>query len=73
MAGHSQLANPGLPGVATNRIGPPAVVSEATDEYLASEDSIGNWIADRCVVDTTAWENVTALFGSYSDCARIAG
>jgi putative DNA primase/helicase len=57
------------------RIGlaPPAVVSEATDEYLAAEDSIGNWIADRCVVDTTAWENVTALFGSYSDWARIAG
>jgi hypothetical protein len=40
-------------------VAPPAV--EATDEYLASEDSIGNWIADRCVVDTTAWENVTAL------------
>jgi putative DNA primase/helicase len=57
------------------RIGlaPPSSVTEATEEYLASEDSIANWIADRCVADAAAWESVTALFGSFSDWAQKVG
>jgi putative DNA primase/helicase len=57
------------------RIGlaPPAIVAEATDEYLADQDSIALWIADRCIVDAIAWTSVTVLFASYSDWAQKAG
>lgn len=57
------------------RIGlaPPTIVADATEEYLASQDSIALWIEDRCIVDATAWTNVTELFVSYSNWAQKAG
>jgi putative DNA primase/helicase len=57
------------------RIGlaPPSVVAEATKEYLASQDSITLWIEDRCIIDASAWTNVTELFASYSNWAQKAG
>jgi putative DNA primase/helicase len=51
----------------------PKVVTDATEEYLASEDTITVWIEDRCVVDADCSEKVGDLFASYSDWAQKAG
>jgi putative DNA primase/helicase len=51
----------------------PKVVTDATEEYLASEDTITVWIEDRCVVDAKYSEKVGDLFSSYSDWAQKAG
>jgi putative DNA primase/helicase len=57
------------------RIGlnPPPIVREATDAYLASEDSIANWIAERCVVAKREEDRSTALFESWKQFAEATG
>jgi phage/plasmid-associated DNA primase len=49
------------------------VVSEATDEYLASEDAIGRWLEECCVRDPSAWTGTTDLFGSWKSWAENNG
>jgi len=51
----------------------PQVVSEATDEYLASEDAIGRWLEECCVRDPSAWTGTTDLFGSWKSWAENNG
>jgi putative DNA primase/helicase len=55
------------------RLSPPPVVCEATEAYLASENSVANWIEDCCDQDRNAWESSTALFASWVLWADKAG
>ena len=43
-------------------LNPPAVVREATEQYLAAQDSIGRWIEECCVVDPRCWTTSKTLF-----------
>jgi len=54
-------------------LNPPAVVRDATDAYLASEDSIANWIEERCTVVPNEQDRATALFESWTQWAQAAG
>lgn len=40
----------------------PKAVSEATQDYFASEDLLARWIEDRCDVSGAHWTSTTALF-----------
>ena len=51
----------------------PKIVTDATEEYLADEDTITAWIEDRCIRDNSAWESTNDLFGSYSNWAQKSG
>jgi putative DNA primase/helicase len=51
----------------------PQVVSEATDEYLASEDAIGRWLEECCVRDPSAWTGTADLFSSWKSWAENNG
>jgi putative DNA primase/helicase len=57
------------------RIGlnPPASVMEATDEYFQDEDSIANWIDERCEVGKGLSARASMLFVSWKDYAERAG
>jgi phage/plasmid-associated DNA primase len=52
---------------------PPQVVSEATDEYLASEDVINRWLEECCVKDPQAWTATADLYGSWKAWAENNG
>lgn len=54
-------------------LNPPATVRDATAAYLAAEDAIATWMEDCCTLDPNAWENSTALFGSWTGWATKAG
>jgi putative DNA primase/helicase len=43
----------------------PQRVMAATDAYFAHEDIIGNWIAEKCVLDPEAWTPTTRLHRSF--------
>ncbi len=47
----------------------PSVVTEATADYFAGEDLMGQWLADRCNVQAGRWELPAKL---YSDWQRYA-
>ena len=51
----------------------PQVVSEATDEYLASEDVINRWLEECCVKDPQAWTATGDLYGSWKAWAENNG
>ncbi|WP_230164883.1 phage/plasmid primase, P4 family [Roseomonas sp. CECT 9278] len=57
------------------RIGlaPPAIVREATDAYLAAEDTLGLWLAECCAVAPDRYALTSTLFGSWSEWAKRAG
>lgn len=57
------------------RIGlaPPASVVDATDEYFRNEDSIANWIDERCDVGKGLLTPSAKLFASWKDFAEKAG
>lgn len=52
---------------------PPAVVREATEEYLRGEDKIGRWIEERCIKDETCWSPTGELFADYAAWCKQAG
>jgi putative DNA primase/helicase len=54
-------------------LAPPAIVTEATNTYLASQDAFSEWIAERCERDREAWTGRTAAFESWSDWAAKVG
>jgi putative DNA primase/helicase len=54
-------------------LNPPAVVRNATAEYLAAEDAIGRWLDDCCVIRPACWTAGAALFGSYLEWCERAG
>jgi putative DNA primase/helicase len=51
----------------------PKAVTDATAEYLNSEDAIAAWIEDRCERDVNAWSGASALFASWASWANKAG
>jgi putative DNA primase/helicase len=57
------------------RIGlaPPAAVRDATAAYLAAEDSLANWLEERCEQDHRAICKRSLLFGSWKPWAEAAG
>jgi putative DNA primase/helicase len=54
-------------------LSPPPVVTEATAEYLQSEDAIAAWIEECCTLDPNAKSANTALFASWSQWAAKSG
>lgn len=52
---------------------PPKAVTDATDEYMASEDKIGRWIEDRCIEDRNQWIAVKDLFSNFTHWAEESG
>jgi putative DNA primase/helicase len=57
-------------------LAPPAVVTDATDEYFAGEDSFGQWLEDRCDADpgnNHKWDKVADLFTDWSVYAEAEG
>jgi putative DNA primase/helicase len=57
------------------RIGlsPPPVVRRATEEYLAAEDALANWIADRCHTGRYGVTSASDLFDDWRKWALSAG
>lgn len=57
------------------RIGlaPPAVVTSATEEYLADEDLVQAWISECCTADRAKRSYNEALYGSFRAWAELAG
>jgi putative DNA primase/helicase len=52
---------------------PPKTVRDATDHYLASEDTFALWL-DACITpDVNAWESSADLWGSWKRWAENAG
>ncbi len=43
----------------------PVVVTQATEEYLASEDILACWLDECCAIDQTSWTSASALFTSW--------
>ena len=56
-----------------NGLQPPAVVSDATLEYLAGEDLIAVWIEDRCYQETAARTLASELYKSFKEWAEATG
>ncbi len=59
------------------RIGltPPSIVLEATESYLADEDTLGRFLQERCEVqdDPNAMEGLQELYASYKDWCGLSG
>ena len=57
------------------RIGlkPPAVVREATDQYLAEEDFFALWLADHTIADDDGYTTTADLFADFTKAAGAAG
>ncbi|HEV2400855.1 MAG TPA: phage/plasmid primase, P4 family [Candidatus Sulfotelmatobacter sp.] len=54
-------------------LNPPAIVRDATADYLASEDVIGCWLEDECFEDEALWTSSAALSLNYTAwCQRTA-
>jgi putative DNA primase/helicase len=51
----------------------PKVVSDATDEYLASEDAFGRWLEECCTLDPQGWTGLPDLYGSWKTWAENNG
>jgi putative DNA primase/helicase len=54
-------------------LNPPLLVREATADYLAAEDAIGQWLEDRCIKGGASWTAGAALFSDYQAWADRAG
>jgi putative DNA primase/helicase len=46
-------------------LNPPAIVRDATEEYLAAEDAIGTWLDERCDIGPTYLSAVADLYASW--------
>lgn len=46
-------------------LNPPEAVRNATDQYMADEDSFGRWLDDCCVTKRGCWTPASALFQSW--------
>jgi len=64
--------------IAWQKVGlmPPAIVTDATNEYFESEDTFGQWIDDECSIDIgnqNKWDKFSELFESWTDYAAKIG
>jgi putative DNA primase/helicase len=57
----------------TEGLRPPKAVLEATEAYLAAEDSMAAWLEERCERTAAEWTSSTNLFASWSAWANAAG
>jgi putative DNA primase/helicase len=57
----------------SNGLNPPAVVREATADYLDAEDAIGRWLEECCVLDRGCWTAATVLFANYQAWCKQTG
>jgi phage/plasmid-associated DNA primase len=55
------------------RLAKPACVQEATDEYLSSEDSIGQFLDECCELQEDAMTSLSDLYTSYHYWAESQG
>jgi putative DNA primase/helicase len=57
------------------RIGlqPPACVVSATEEYFETEDALGQWIDERCLLVKTHRVGISELFADWREWAERAG
>jgi putative DNA primase/helicase len=51
----------------------PAAVVEATDDYLQTEDALGQWIDECCAVRPSLWSRLADLYASWRVYAEYAG
>lgn len=51
----------------------PQVVTEATAEYLASEDALGAWLGERCELDGDGFEQINDLYQNFVGWGKDAG
>jgi len=51
----------------------PAVVRDATSQYLAAEDAIGRWLEDRCTMGPGYWTAGAALFADWQEWCEQTG
>src|SRR5207244_3213519 len=51
----------------------PDVVETSTAEYRATQDPIGDFLADCCVLDPGAWVTAAALWAAYEGWAKGNG
>ncbi len=54
-------------------LNPPAVVREATEEYLATEDALGRWMEERCALGPRLAGAAGALFGDWTAWCEATG
>jgi P4 family phage/plasmid primase-like protien len=54
-------------------LNPPAVVLNATAEYLAAEDALGLWLEERCTIDRRAWTSSGSLFADWTAWCERSG
>jgi len=48
-------------------------VRKATDDYLAAEDALAQWLAERCRLKSTFYTTLKDLFADWSKWAETAG
>jgi putative DNA primase/helicase len=46
-------------------LNPPAIVRDATEDYLSAEDCIGQWLEERCETGPNCTSTASELYGSY--------
>ena len=51
----------------------PEAVRKATDDYLAAEDALAQWLAERCRLKSTFYTTLKDLFADWSKWAETAG
>ena len=51
----------------------PKVVTEATADYFASQDTFGSWLVERCTIDTSLSSRPSALLTDFNDWAGKNG
>jgi putative DNA primase/helicase len=51
----------------------PTAVSAATEDYFESQDILGQWVSERCMLGQSEWEQPTVLFRDWADYARANG
>ena len=52
---------------------PPKAVTDATQEYFAAEDHLGNWVGERCECHPSGFESSENLFGDWRAWAGKSG
>ncbi len=54
-------------------LAPPAIVRDATSEYLGAEDALASWIDECCVADRSKWCGGAELYDSWRHWAERSG
>jgi P4 family phage/plasmid primase-like protien len=52
---------------------PPAIVQQATEDYLAAEDALGRWLEERCEASRAYKATTAALFADWREWCETSG